>query len=749
MDVFFYGLILLAVLAVLDLIFGVSNDAVNFLNSSFGSKVAPRRVIMIIASLGILSGVMFSGGMMEVARKGIFHPRFFTMPELMIIFLGVMLTDIILLDFFNTFGLPTSTTVSIVFELLGGAVALTTIKLIQNDQGLAHLMDYINTSKALVIISGILLSVVIAFLAGVIFQFLSRLWFTFDYKKRLKRYGAIWGGMALSAIVYFILIKGAKGASFITSGNLLWIKGHTILILGGVFFFFALIFQLLISFSRINILKVIILVGTFALALAFAANDLVNFIGVPIAGLNSYRAAQASSNPLTVPMEALQEKVPTSSLLLLLAGMIMVITLWVSKKARTVTKTEMNLGRQEAGVERFGSSPLSRTIVRFSAALTGGIKKIIPHRVQEAISRRFDHSKYQPERSRDGSITHFDLFRASVNLVVASILISIATSMKLPLSTTYVTFMVAMGTSLADKAWGNESAVYRITGVLTVIGGWFFTALSAFTLSGILAVVIYFLKAPAVISIFLVALLVVWYTHRFHKRKETEEGKIEIFNLRKIGDTRDSIRQSFAHASIFLHRVEVALGETLEALFKEDYQKLKILRSESSKIQNWANVLVANIYKILRLMDREEMERSHEYSHVIDHLQGIAESLRDIILRSTIHTGNNHKGLLTVQKQELSRFREKLETVISQTRIALAENKEIDIPLLDRHLDDLRELRRECNKNQIQRIQDLSSKTRLSILFYGLIRDICRVAEHTRDLSRIFQAFHRIKKKPD
>lgn len=746
MDLFFYGLIILGILAVMDLMFGVSNDAVNFLNSSFGSRVASRRVIMIIASAGILAGVLFSSGMMEVARKGIFHPQFFTMPELMTIFLGVMLTDILLLDFFNTFGLPTSTTVSIVFELLGGAVALTAIKLIKSDQGLSHMMDYINTSKALVIISGILLSVIIAFMAGALLQFLSRLWFTFDYKTRLKRYGALWGGLALSAIVFFILIKGAKGASFIHPETLAWIKEHTFLLLVASFLFFTLLFQLLISLSRINILKIIILVGTFALALAFAANDLVNFIGVPVAGLNSYRAAAASGSPLTTPMTALQEKVPTHTLLLLLAGLIMVATLWISRKARTVTKTEMNLGRQEAGMERFGSSPLSRTIVRFTSGVLTGVKKIIPQGAQDWVSSRFDYSQYQPERARDGRVTHFDLFRASVNLVVASILISIATSMKLPLSTTYVTFMVAMGTSLADRAWGNESAVYRITGVLTVIGGWFFTALTAFTCSGIIALLIYSLKGPAVIAIFVLIMLTVLYTHRFHKKKESEEKKMEIFNLRKIDDTRQAITQSFTHASLFLQRVKEVLDETLDALIRENYPKLKIMRGESSKIQNWANVLVANIYKILRLMGQEDTRKNYEYSNTINHLQGIAESLRDIILRSTIHIGNNHKGLLKVQAKELTQIKQIVEVVIGRTLQSLGGQGAVELSVLDQHLDELLEMRREFNRNQIGRIQDLSSKTRLSILFYGLLRDFTRVARHTRNLAQVFGDFSEIRK---
>ena len=361
MEIYLFAVVLLFSLAVFDLVVGVSNDAVNFLNSSIGSRVAPRYVIMFVASLGMLAGVLFSSGMMEVARKGIFHPQFFCMPELITIFLAVMLTDILLLDIFNTFGMPTSTTVSIVFELLGAAVAVSLVKIHLAGESLAVLGQYINTGQALVIISGILLSVVIAFICGAVVQFFTRLIFTFDYTRRLKRYGGLWGGAALAAITYFILIKGAKGASFITPEMLAWMKTHTLVILSASFVFFAVVFQILLLVTRINILKPIVLVGTFALAMAFAANDLVNFIGVPLAGFAAFKvAAAAAADPLTISMSALQGAVKTNTVILLLAGGVMVVTLWISRKARTVTETEVSLGRQEEGLERFGSTQFSR-----------------------------------------------------------------------------------------------------------------------------------------------------------------------------------------------------------------------------------------------------------------------------------------------------------------------------------------------------------------------------------------------------
>ncbi|MFC1581248.1 inorganic phosphate transporter, partial [Thermodesulfobacteriota bacterium] len=402
MDLFLFAVIILAGLAVLNLVVGVSNDAVNFLNASLGSRVAPRHIIMIIASLGILAGVTFSSGMIEVARKGIFHPKFFTMPDLLTIFLAVMITNVLLLDMFNTFGLPTSTTVSIVFELLGAAVAVSVIKIYSTGASYSTLVEYINTGKALAIIMGILLSVVLAFLCGAIVQFIARLIFTFDYTKSLKRYGGLWGGFAFSVLTYFILIKGAKGASFLTPEAVSWIKGHTGLILSGNFIIFSVIFQLLTVFTRINILKPIVLMGTFSIAMAFAANDLVNFIGVPLAGMNAYQVASGAANPLTVTMAALQKAIQTNTFLLLLAGAIMVITLWVSKKARTVTRTELSLGRQDEGTERFGASPLSRIIVRMVLAMSGFWRKIIPLSLRSYVARRMDPAAYKAAPSSEG-----------------------------------------------------------------------------------------------------------------------------------------------------------------------------------------------------------------------------------------------------------------------------------------------------------------------------------------------------------
>jgi phosphate/sulfate permease len=741
MEIYFAAIIILAVLAVSDLVVGVSNDAVNFLNSAIGSRVAPRHIIMIIASLGMLAGVLFSKGMMEVARKGIFHPKFFTMPELMVIFLAVMLTDVLLLDLYNTFGLPTSTTVSIVFELLGAAVAVSLIKVSQASEGFASLVKYINTAKALAIISGILLSVVIAFICGAVIQFLSRLLFTFNFTKRLKRYGAIWGGLALAFISYFILIKGAGGSAVISPETQVWLQTNTWLILFFIFLAFAVILQLLMWFSRLNILKPIVLIGTFALAMAFAANDLVNFIGVPLAGLSSYQVAGASTNPLTTTMKALQEATPSHTWLLLTAGIIMAITLWISRKARTVTYTEVNLGRQEEGYERFGSSPLSRTVVRMVTSLGQAVGKLFPPPLRKKINGRFDLSHHEVDIrvSMDSDKPAFDLVRASVNLMVASALISFGTSMKLPLSTTYVTFMVAMGTSFSDRAWDRDSAVFRVTGVLAVIGGWFLTALMAFTVSAAFAFAVFYLKSAAVIVILGLSVFFIIRTHYMHKNREKEVNDYEIFNLKKVKDGNYAVETTFTHAGIFLRKIAKDLKLGYEGLANQNRQLLKSVRKETKKIQTWANIIVANVFKTLRLLDQEELTDTHKYAQSISVLQEIAECHRDLIMRAYDHINNHHKGLLPVQLEELKNVENCILNLLEKTSDALMKKQIPDFESINRDKQKLNRMIWEFDKNQVKRIQDNISKTRLSILFYGFTRDSKMIAEQTFSLLKIFQ----------
>jgi len=738
MELYGLAVALLFAIAIADLMVGVSNDAVNFLNSSVGSRVAPRHVIMVVASLGILAGVTFSSGMMEVARKGIFHPRFFLMPELITIFLAVMITDILLLDLFNTFGLPTSTTVSIVFELLGAAIAVSLVKIFQSGDSMLALADYINTGKALAIIAGILLSVMIAFVCGALAQFATRLVFTFDYEKRLRRYGGLWCGLALSMIAYFILIKGAKGASFMTPPMAAWILTHTWTVIGIGMASFTILFQVLALTTRINILKPIVLTGTFALAMAFAANDLVNFIGVPLASYHALILAKASAAPLTMTMEALQQPVQSNTFFLLAAGAVMVGTLWLSRKARTVTKTELSLGRQEEGLERFDSSHLSRIIVRMVTGIFDAVRQVVPKPLRRAVVRRLDTSDYQPPPGYDGTIPEFDLLRASVNLMVASALVSWATSMKLPLSTTYVTFMVAMGTSLSDQAWGLESAVYRVTGVLMVIGGWFFTAFMAFSVSLVFAFAIAYLGGWALFLLIAIVGLLIFRNFKIHHKREKAARDLEVLDLKRVADAGFAIQTCFEHSGRLLAVVRDKLDLCFEGILTEDRKPLKRLRGETSSIQVASNIIAANIFKTLRLLQHEDVAQAGKYSRVISALQEIAESLRDVIMRCHVHTSNKHAGLLPEQKKELQQIRKCVEALLDHTARVLLSHEPFKYKEVAAHYVKLKELLDEYDDSQVARIRSGVSKTRLSILFYGINNACLKISEQALQLLTIF-----------
>jgi phosphate/sulfate permease len=744
-EIFLVAVLMLLLFAVLDLIVGVTNDAVNFLNSSIGSRVAPYFVIMIIASLGILAGVTFSGGMMEVARKGIFHPQFFTMPELITIFMAVMLTDILLLDLFNTYGLPTSTTVSIVFELLGAAVAASVIKIMQTDGGAMALAEYINTAKAMMIVFGILLSIAVAFFCGALVQFFTRLIFTFDYQARLKRYGAVWGGVAMATITFFILIKGSKGASFMTPEAVSWVKSNSLFIMGFMFVVSAIILQILISFFRINILKPIVLVGTFALAMAFAANDLVNFIGVPLAGLNAYQTAMAAGDPLTITMTALSKKVQSQTGLLLIAGAIMVITLWLSRKARTVTETEISLGHQNEVTERFESIWLSRTVVRMADSFINAFKNLVPQSLRKSINKRFDPHLDNRVVDHDNKPS-FDLVRASVNLMVASAVVSFATSMKLPLSTTYVTFMVAMGTSFSDQAWGRESAVYRVTGVLTVIGGWFMTALIAFAVAFLFANIIHYFKVPGVIGIMLFAGFMIWKNQKRHKGrvKETEEAK--VFNLKKISDPHMAVSNTFEHLVYLLRAIRESFDITFEALFDQDIDELGKQRKQVKQIQLWTNIITANIFKVLRLLQKEDVNISYKYAQTIRRLQKISDGHRDIVVRSYKHIGNKHKGLLDVQIEELKKIKICILDIILKAETSFNRKEIVNYKNIVDQYQYMRELADQFNQNQIERIRADTSKTRLSILFYAIVGNCIMIAKQNIKLLEIFNESFKLDK---
>lgn len=526
MDILFMAVIvLLFILAVFDLSVGVSNDAVNFMTSALGSKAGSFRRIVIVASIGVFIGAATSTGMMDVVRHGIFRPENFTFFDLMCIFMAVMVTDIILLDIFNTLGLPTSTTVSMVFEILGAAFVVALIKMGQGvDLGFN---DLLNTEKALTVILGIFLSVAIAFVFGTLVQFLSRTIFTFNYRSKLKWKIGIYGGICATAITYFLLINGAKELTFMTPAVKSWISTHTFLIVGGCLVFFTLLMQFLHA-VKVNVLKVVVLLGTFALAMAFAGNDLVNFIGVSLSGLDSYRdyVANGGGDYMGYSMGVLNGPAQTPFWIFLGAGAIMVVSLATSKKARHVTETEIGLGSQSGGDEMFGSSKIARHLVRWSLSVITWISAHTPVSVKRWLNRRFNTQESIIDQG-----AAFDLIRGSVNLVLSGILIAIGTSMKLPLSTTFVTFMVAMGTSLSDRAWSRESAVFRITGVVSVIGGWFLTAGVAFIGAGIIVLLMHFGGAWVMIALALLTIYIIWHSNRRFKRKAAAaQPNKDLFN---------------------------------------------------------------------------------------------------------------------------------------------------------------------------------------------------------------------------
>ncbi|MFO7668939.1 MAG: inorganic phosphate transporter [Bacteroidales bacterium] len=643
----------LFLLAISDLIVGVSNDAVNFLNSAIGSKAAPFKIILAIAAAGVLVGAVFSNGMMEVARKGIFNPEFFAFKEIMIIFLAVMITDILLLDFFNTIGLPTSTTVSIVFEILGAAVAVAIFIVSRSADALHKVSDYINVERSVMIIVGIFISVVISFSVGMIIQRIVRIAFSFNAKKTHKYWTGLWGGFAITTILYFLLIKGAEGSTLITGDMLAFIKEHTTRILIISFVGWTLIFQLLTLFTRVNVLKIIVLAGTFALAMAFAGNDLVNFIGVPLAGYESFKAfmASGSSEPGSFMMTALQAPVNTPLYFLIAAGIIMVLTLRFSKKARSVTATTIDLSRQSEGTERFASSSLARFLVRRAVETSNLTIRISPPAITRFVESRFE-AGIEPNKKDKVA---FDLVRASVNLVVASILIALGTSLKLPLSTTYVTFMVAMGTSLADGAWGRESAVYRITGVLTVIGGWFFTAFVAFMASFLMASLIFFGKLPVILILLALSIFILLRTHAFHKKRFEKQERIES---QIITDPQEILNSCNEDVKSSIIKVSKILYLTYVNFFKEKHKELKNLKKEARQLNKEIRKIKESIPETLRKFEESELESGHFYVQVASYLKEMSNSLVHIIEPAFEHLNNNHP-VDKEQSEPLKQFNQK------------------------------------------------------------------------------------------
>ena len=663
-DPYILMLVALAVLAIVDLVVGVSNDAVNFLNSAIGSKAISVRNIMIIASLGVFIGAITSSGMMEVARKGIFNPSMFMFQDIMIIFMAVMITDILLLDVFNSLGMPTSTTVSIVFELLGAAVCISLIKISTNDtQTFSDLWNYINHETATKIILGILLSVVVAFSVGAIVQFVSRIIYSFNFDKRPTYISALFGGFAITAITYFIIIKGMKGTPFYKDVKFL-IEGNTILIIAGSFVVWAIISQILIQAFKINILKLIIGIGTFSLAMAFSGNDLVNFVGVPIAAWNSYEAWSVSGiSADAFSMGVLAKKVPSNVWLLLLAGAVMVVTLWTSSKAKNVIKTGIDLSRQGEGHEKFKPNPLSRVTVRLAMTINTGIRFVIPKPTLAFIDSKFTKPVIALPKDKTYELPAFDMVRAAVNLIVAGILISIATSMKLPLSTTYVTFMVAMGTSLADRAWGRESAVYRVAGVLNVIGGWFLTAITAFLAAALVAYLISYDMVMIPILLAVVTFLIGRNTliHRRRTKEEKQQVYIERAELITINGV---IEESADHIASVANRVNKLYTNVVDDLAKHDLNKLRKTDKHVGKLNDEIDSLKDGVFYFIKSLDETSVQASRFYIMVLGYLQDVAQSISYISRASYKHVNNNHKNLKKVQLNDLKQIDEELSALL-------------------------------------------------------------------------------------
>ena len=744
-NIYLFFVAILFVLAISDLVVGVSNDAVNFLNSAIGAKAAPYRIIMIVAAAGIFVGATFSTGMMEVARKGIFNPQYFYFADIMIIFMAVMLTDIILLDVFNTMGLPTSTTVSIVFELLGAATAVAIIKASYNPE--IPVSSYINSAKALAIISGILMSVVISFIAGAVIQYLTRLTFSFNYAKRLKYLGAIWGGIAISAITYFILVKGAKSASFMHDDTKKWIGENAMTIIIYSMLGWTVLLAAVKAIFKVDILKLIVLVGTFALAMAFAGNDLVNFIGVPLAGFESFKIflSNPGVSPDALLMDGLAGKIKTDTYLLIIAGSIMVITLWTSKKAKSVVKTSLDLSRQQEGEERFGSSFFARSIVRGSVNASHTVSKILPSGVKRWIDKQFDATKAIEQREKLGKdAPAFDMIRASVNLVVASILISIATNFKLPLSTTYVTFMVAMGSSLTDRAWGRESAVYRVTGVLSVIGGWFLTAFSAFTIAFIVANIIYFGGFTAVIILLLGAVYFIYRSHRNYKNKSSKESEVNELDIEEIdGQILSStiVDKCKLSVSQIIKEVVSVYNESLSAFEAEDRKRLKDSIKEIEVINKKTKKLKNNIFTTVKKLQNEDIDTSLYYVQVIDYLRETAHCLTYITNPCFNHIDNNHKVFTPAQFNDLDEVRDGISSIINSSVVMIETSEFNNLDDLLGNTQNLIVQLKGFRKEQLKRIKNEKVGTKRSLLYLNILHETQNLLLHLINLLKAQRDF--------
>lgn len=743
MDIFTILLIVLFATAVVDLIVGVSNDAVNFLNSAIGSRVASFRTILIVASLGILLGSTFSSGMMEIARNGLFNPGYFTFREVMYIFMAVMLTDIILLDIYNDFGLPTSTTVSLVFELLGAATIAGLLTSL--GQGITFTsIDFskiINFSSALTIVTGIFLSIFLAFIFGTIIQHVSRILFTFSLKKSINKYGAVFSGLSITTIIYYLLIKGAKGSSFITDDQVKWIMDNVWSINLVFLVFWSILIQFLMWWWNINPLRVVVLLGTFALAMAFAGNDLVNFIGVAVGGLAAFESWSASGqSPDLYNMSILSGKFSTPTWILLSAGAIMILTLWTNAKSRKVTETEVSLGRQDEGEEKFKSNWLSRLLVGISISIGNLVQRLVPKKWSKKLEARFAKDE---EEITEKDKPSFDLVRASVNLLVSSVLIAFGTSMKLPLSTTFVTFMVAMGSSFADQAWGRESAVYRVAGVMNVIAGWLITAVIAFSSSALLAFILYKTGMPGVFVLAGLAAFLLIRSHVVFARKAKEEASVNQVFSSDLKSLTQAIDESKDVTVKNLRTVNKAYTTSVESLVKgkknaiaKSLEKIQELRLQNDKVQN-------KIIKYVRKMPKKNLPASRLYILMFDHLQDLYQSVQLISESCSSHLDNFHGSPSKEYLKSLAEIERRVSEYINLLCDAIASSdyrneKEIS----ERYKNAINYLNDRIDR-EISVIQDGDVGNRIGLLQMRLLLETKDILVSLQEVFSLYHDYHK------
>ena len=720
------------VLAVLGIVAGVSNDATNFMSAAVGTKSASYRTVTIIASLGIIFGSLMSNGMMEIARNGVFSPQYFFANEIVYIYLAVMIANLILLDVFNTLGLPTSTSVSLVFELLGATVAIAMIKMHSGTLDGVGLSELINTDKALTMIVGIFLSVAIAFIFGMIVQYITRLIFSFNFEKNLKWKIGIFSGIATTALIYFMLIKGMKGAAFMTADIKNWIDTHTLQLLGASFVFFTVLMQILF-FCKVNVLKLVVLIGTFALAMAFAGNDLVNFIGVPLAGLDTYIDVKNSGVSMdSLSMNSLNTMSAANTVYIILAGLVMVVTLLTSKKAKIVLQTSLDLSKQNGGNESFGSSAIARALVRFTNNMVNAIDSILPAKVKVWIEKRFDNREMILEEN-----AAFDLIRGSVSIVLASMLIALGTSLKLPLSTTYVTFMVTMGASLSDRAWSRESAVYRVTGMFSVIGGWFITAIVAFLICFLIALLFYYGGVVAMVA--MIALAVYIIIKNRAKANKTEDND-DLFEKALNSNEQEVIYESFIQhnresMNKMLNMSKDIYTNIVDAFVKEDIKTLKKASNDCRDAKQIMKQLKRKEIMIMRRLD-DKMNKNTWFHLSYNSIEQILYSLRRICDPCKEYVDNSFTPLDKKYLPEVESLKEKVLWSIDAADITIYTSEYKDVDAIMERVKLREENVTEMSHEQMNRIQYNKENIDLALLYLNIIQESSTIITEMRHVLR-------------